>query len=50
MTAGVGAGITWLQIVAVATGAVFGALLRASTQRAPAGVTSFFQNGAWVFR
>jgi CrcB protein len=28
MTAGVGAGVTWLQIVAVATGAVFGALLR----------------------
>lgn len=25
-------------------------LERASTQRAPLGVTSFFQNGAWVFR
>ena len=25
-------------------------LLRASTQRAPSGVCSFFQNGAWVFR
>ena len=23
---------------------------RASTQRAPCGVRSFFQNGAWVFR
>jgi CrcB protein len=28
MTTGVGAGITWLQVLAVATGAVFGALLR----------------------
>ncbi len=25
-------------------------LTRASTQRAPSGVCSFFQNGAWVFR
>jgi len=25
-------------------------LTRASTQRAPAGVTSFFQKGAWVLR
>ena len=25
-------------------------LTRASTQRAPSGVTSFFQNGAWVLR
>ena len=25
-------------------------LARASTQRSPSGVSSFFQNGAWVFR